>query len=843
MNKNSWVGKQIGERGRYQVESLLGEGGMSAVYKAVDTRLDRAVAIKIIHPHLADNDQFTKRFKREGTAVAKLRHPNIIRLLDFGQEDGSSYIILTYLAGGSVQEMIKRLNGERLDTETAVTLATQIADGLEYAHKRGLIHRDVKPANILLSKEGSGVLTDFGLVKITDATRFTVTGAVMGTARYMSPEQIKSITVDHRSDVYSLGVTLFEMVSGRPPYDGKSAVTTMMKHLTEPVPDVCASYPDIPANLALIIDRAMSKEPENRYKTAGAMADALRLVSASFPKKPPPPSPVQSDGLVRATMIVGKEEREALFAAATTAPFAAHTTTEPAAQAADKSGRKKWWLLLLLLFLLIGGGVVGAFMLLGSEDENVVETAVSPTNTPFLLADTATPTATVTNTPTPLPTDTPTATPMPSNTPAPTQTAAPRSANSTGDVQRGSGLPYTFDDFGVWVRGDQDNGSFTVTKDPPLNPELYADDESFNAAELEYFFTGDENDFVVFLQNNRISGSPDGLRLWVYGDESDHYLNAWILDAKGQTWQIPFGRLEHAGWMEMEAAIDTEQEWPFTHISGTDDGEINYPISFRAFVLDDYEDSYNGKGVIYVDQLTAVDLSIPSTRTPSTNGGGNSQPVATSPPAAATSAAPAATTPPDTSGTGRIMYVSNNRLINTDPTWSNGVDLGSVVSNSCGSPADTNTASYPLYFGPICPADGNNRCASPNGVYEVIIHTDADLVTSLRVGLSGMDDQMAFIYQGKINRPEGVHWSPLSNSFFFIIGDTVYQAFPTGSGYNEILPIAYQPDYSADGSMILYRKPVGPGVNDVFVANSDGSNPRNVTNVGHADKSCAAWVR
>ncbi len=814
---------------------------MSAVYKAVDTRLDRTVAIKIIHAHLSNDEQFVKRFQREGTAVAKLRHPNIIRLLDFGREENSAYIILTYVAGGSVYDMLKQLNGERMDTDKAITLAAQIADGLAYAHKRGLIHRDVKPANILLSEEENAILTDFGLVKITDATRFTMTGAVMGTARYMSPEQIKSITVDHRSDIYSLGVTLYEMVSGRPPYEGDSAVTTMMKHLTDPVPDVCTAHPDIPPNLALIIGRAMSKEPEDRYQTASEMAAALRLVLAELSTRPVPlpPPPAQSDRLVTPTMIISKEERETAFA--TTAPV--HPPfTPPPASTESKSDGKKWWLLLLLLFLIVGG-VAGAFTLFGNKEDEVAITAVPPTNTPIPPTDTAVPTATATETATPTATNTstPTQTPTPTNIPTQTATPTPRSANESGAAQRGSGLPYDFDNFGTWMRGDQDNGSLTVTDDPPSNPKLYADDEAFNAAELEYFFPGEENDFVVFLQNNRISGSPDGLRLWVYGDESGHFLNAWILDAKGQTWQIPFGRVEHAGWLEMEASMNTAQEWPFTHISGTDDGEVNYPISFRAFVLDDYEDSDSGEGVIYLDQLTAVDLSIPATKTPSDNGG-NSQPAATSQPSSTSAAPAAATTAPNTGGVGRIMYVSNNRLITTDPAWSSGTDLGSVVSDSCGSPADTNTASYPLYFGPYCPANGNSRCASPNGVYEILIHTDADLVTSIRVGPSGMDDQMAFIYQGKINRAEGIHWSPLSDSFFFLIGDTVYRASPSG-GYDTILPIAYQPEYSADGSMILYRKPVGPGVNDVFVSNADGSNPRNVTNVGHVDKSCASWVR
>jgi len=392
MSKQSWIGKQVG--GRYQIESDLGEGGMSAVYKAIDMRLDRPVAVKLIHPHLSDSDQFINRFKREGTIIAKLRHPNIIRVLDVGQEDGSAYIVLSYIAGGSVQGMLKRLevSGEQIDLTLAITLATQIADALDYAHKRGLTHRDVKPANILLDKENNGILTDFGLVKVAGGTRFTMTGAVMGTARYMSPEQIKSVAVDSRSDIYSLGVTLFEMVSGHPPFEGDTAVTTMMKHLSDPVPDVFATNSNAVPQLAIIINRAMSKEPADRYQTAGEMAAALRQVqdeiaegivtTATVIARPPATSPPER--LVMETLVVPPSTP-----IKTTAPPS--QTPPPVDTPAAKSGGKKWlWLFLLLL--LIGGSIAAAYFFLGGGDTSNIETAtptapqtaVSPTIPPSL---------------------------------------------------------------------------------------------------------------------------------------------------------------------------------------------------------------------------------------------------------------------------------------------------------------------------------------------------------------------------------------------------------------------------------------------------------------------------
>lgn len=833
MSKENWIGKQIG--GRYRIDSLLGEGGMSAVYKAVDTRLDRTVAVKLIHPHLSDSEQFLKRFKREGTAIAKLRHRNIIGVLDFGQYDGNAFIILAYVDGGSVQEKLKQLKAddEQMDSVMAVTLAAEIGDALEYAHNRGLIHRDIKPANILLDKNGQAILTDFGLVKVAGGTRFTMTGAVMGTARYMSPEQIKSVTVDSRSDIYSLGVSLYEMVSGSPPYEGDTAVTTMMKHLSDPIPDLYATNPETPPQLARIINRAMAKEPADRYQTAGEMVAALRQVRAALiagktAVSPPLPHLKPAPRPIAETMIVPP--------AATIAQQPPIAPAAAQAQPSKKSGGKRWLWLLLLLFLLIGGGSAAAFFFLGDGDGGR-ETAALPTNTPIPATNTAVPIETATATSTAIPTAThtaePTATATVTNTPTPSSTPTPRSSNQTGAAERGGGLPYDFEEFGIWTRGNQDNGSFRLAKNPPINPELYDEDEPFSAAELEYFFAGEENDFVVFSQNNRINGSPDGLRLWVYGDGSGHFLNAWILDAQGQTWQLPFGRVEHEGWLEMTAVIDTEQAWPFSHISGVDDGVVDYPISFRAFVFDDYEDSDSGEGTIYLDQLTAVDLSVPPTSTPAPQAIATSAPVATV----------AAITPtPDTGGLGRIVYVANSSLLTTDPTWSGGVELGSVASNSCSSPASTNTASYPLYFGPYCPIGGDNtRCASPNGAHDVIVNISGG---EFSIGTSPTDnpEQFTFIFQGNVKQTAGIRWSPLSDVFLFIVGDTVYRGFPTG-GYAEILPIAYQPYYSADGSMILYRKPVGPGVNDVFVANADGSNPRNVTNLVSVDKSCAAWVR
>lgn len=221
----------------------------------------------------------------------------------------------------------------------------------------------------------------------------------------------------------------------------------------------------------------------------------------------------------------------------------------------------------------------------GIDDGTEVEQRSDPLTQP-----TETPEPTATLTPTPEATETPTPTVTPSPTPTPTRRAG---------VGAGPGLPLGFEDFGSWARGDQPNGTFEQSSEQVHSGGA--------AAKLSYDFSSPDNDYVVFLQFNDISGQPSALHLWVYGDSSGHYLNGWIIDADGQTWQVPFGVITHTGWKEMTGQIDTEQDWPWTHISGNDNGQVDYPIRFRGFVLDDVNNAYTGQGEIYLDDLIAVE--------------------------------------------------------------------------------------------------------------------------------------------------------------------------------------------------------------------------------------------
>ncbi len=282
MSKPSWIGATL--KGRYKIDSLLGQGGMSAVYRASDPNLKRVVALKLIHAHLSGDPQFVSRFETEAAAVAQLRHPNIVQVYDFDHDEDTYYMVLEFIAGESLNDRLKRItqSGRQLSVPESLHILSQVCDALDYAHKRGLVHRDIKPANIMLDVQGQAILMDFGIVKILGGETHTATGATLGTALYMSPEQVKGVVADHRADIYSLGVTLFEMLSGKPPFQADSVMTVMMMHMTDPVPNLRELRSDVPAEVVAIIEKAMAKEPQGRYQSAAEMASAMRALLARY---------------------------------------------------------------------------------------------------------------------------------------------------------------------------------------------------------------------------------------------------------------------------------------------------------------------------------------------------------------------------------------------------------------------------------------------------------------------------------------------------------------------------------------------------------------------------------
>ncbi|HSJ55518.1 MAG TPA: protein kinase, partial [Anaerolineae bacterium] len=282
MVQNGLIGETLG--GRYKIEERIGEGGMSTVYKAYDPNLQRVVAIKTIHSHLASEPRFLGRFESEATAVAKLRHKNIVQVFDFSHDDDLYYMVQEFVPGETLQQRLQRLSdaGREMPVGEAIRYAIDISEAAGYAHQRGMIHRDIKPANIMLDVHGQAILMDFGIVKITGSSEHTVTGAVVGTALYMPPELIRGETPDARSDMYSLGVVLYEMLSGKPPFDANSAMTLLMMHLQDPVPDLRELRSDVPVALVEVIRKALAKDRDERYASMGDMAHALQRVLAKL---------------------------------------------------------------------------------------------------------------------------------------------------------------------------------------------------------------------------------------------------------------------------------------------------------------------------------------------------------------------------------------------------------------------------------------------------------------------------------------------------------------------------------------------------------------------------------
>ena len=219
MNANTWTGRTLS--GRYQIQDLLGQGGMSAVYKALDTNLKRIVAVKLIHPHLSTDPTFINRFEDEAQAVAQLRHPNIVQVYDFNHDNNLYYMVQEFVPGETLQGFLERLHQaeQQMPLAQAVKIMIDVCRAVGYAHENGMIHRDIKPANIMLDEQGKAVLMDFGIVKILGGEKHTATGAVIGTAAYMAPDVIRGEPPDARSDIYSLGITLYEMISGSVPFD------------------------------------------------------------------------------------------------------------------------------------------------------------------------------------------------------------------------------------------------------------------------------------------------------------------------------------------------------------------------------------------------------------------------------------------------------------------------------------------------------------------------------------------------------------------------------------------------------------------------------------------------
>ena len=265
--------------GKWRVESQIGEGGMGLVYKATGPDGEE-IALKVVKAELARDQVFRRRFEREVAVAARVGHPNVVPVIESGEEDGIPYMAQQYIGGGSLEDRIKRDGPLTLDA--AVDICTQVASGLDAMHEHGLIHRDVKPGNILLDEEGKAYVTDFGLMKDREASVLTRPGQALGSMDYMAPEQIRGEEVNAQTDVYALGCVMCECLSGRPPFADRQGMRILWAHLQEDPPDPLAGRSDIPADVSWAVLRALEKEPEKRPPTATAYAHGVRIAATGI---------------------------------------------------------------------------------------------------------------------------------------------------------------------------------------------------------------------------------------------------------------------------------------------------------------------------------------------------------------------------------------------------------------------------------------------------------------------------------------------------------------------------------------------------------------------------------
>jgi tRNA A-37 threonylcarbamoyl transferase component Bud32 len=339
-NRPSTSSQMIGTvlSGRYKLEAKLGSGGMSTVYLARDTTLDRQVAVKVMHREMSEQEDQLQRFRQEARAVAKLSHPNVVAVIDAGEDGGHPYIVFEYVEGETLKQRINRVGA--LDPQEALAYAIEIARGLTVAHNRNMVHRDIKPQNVLIDSEGRAKLTDFGISRQLEQEGMTATGRVLGTTDYVAPEQAMGHPVDQRSDVYSLGVVLYEMLLGQVPFHADSQVGVAMKHVNEELPDVQQRRPELSAAAAMVVERATAKDPAQRYQEVGELIDDLGTAL----------------------------EVEAARAGATTGEATSVLEAVPPAERklpGERNRSRSSWLLIALLVLL-AAAVLGVLQLIGS---------------------------------------------------------------------------------------------------------------------------------------------------------------------------------------------------------------------------------------------------------------------------------------------------------------------------------------------------------------------------------------------------------------------------------------------------------------------------------------------
>ncbi|OLO40845.1 serine/threonine protein kinase [Alkalihalophilus pseudofirmus] len=351
----------IGTRinGRYHILETIGGGGMAFVYKARDVILDRIVAVKVLQPQFSRDEQFIKRFRREAQAATSLAHPNVVSIFDVGEEEDLYYIVMEYVEGPTLKELIQDRGALSLD-ET-IDIMSQVTSAIAHAHANQIVHRDIKPHNILISKNGEAKVTDFGIARAMSSATITHTNSVMGSVHYLSPEQARGGVVTYKSDIYSLGIVLYEMVTGQVPFSGDTAVTIALKHLQNDVPSPRQINRLIPQSVENIILRSTAKDAFHRYESALEMGEDLETaLDSSRANEPKFTASDDDDDVTKAIPVIKDQGHlENLDKTIEVKPLDNKTEKKKPAKPPEKKKKKKRWLttLLVIFFLIIGSGI------------------------------------------------------------------------------------------------------------------------------------------------------------------------------------------------------------------------------------------------------------------------------------------------------------------------------------------------------------------------------------------------------------------------------------------------------------------------------------------------------
>jgi serine/threonine protein kinase len=579
------VGKTLG---KYRILARLGRGGTATVYKAYQPGLDRYVAVKVLHSHLAEDEDFIRRFEREASAVARLRHPNIVRVHDFDHIGQLYYMVMEFIEGPSLKEELRARNSssQAFTLSEIARIFGALGGAIDYAHEQGMVHHDLKPANIMFTAQGQAVLTDFGIAKIVGHTTETLTGAVFGTPTYMSPEQGKGQRGDERSDIYSLGIILFEVVTGQVPFDDDTPYTIINRHISDPLPSPSSLNPDLPLEVERVILKATEKSPDARFQSGCYLAQALYQAVGLLDEQSLVSAPVVPLAEVAEPPTVDLDSEFPLYTPAGGLEAPSPTKIE-VQEPPTRLLQRQPYIMAGVIVLLLLIGLVGAY---GIFSDGVFPPFLPATATPTPQPPVATPTPlgalVATNTPTSSPTATATSTPTLTATPAPTSTATPTPSPSPTATETLTPTPTAVPPSPTPTR---------ISPEDLYNRILFKTDRAGTVQIYSMNPDGSDQQLmpepVIYNQLEALEAlSPDGKQQVVVRTEGNAELWLITLDASQDEWRITY-----------TAEYDYDPAWSpageliafVSERTGNGDIYISTPLGFSAERITFNEDPYD----------------------------------------------------------------------------------------------------------------------------------------------------------------------------------------------------------------------------------------------------------